>query len=52
VTVKTAPSAEGGTVSFDYTLKGQVKGTWSTFATLRSDVLRTIPAEQTKITVK
>jgi subtilisin family serine protease len=52
VTVETSPPAAGGAVTFDYTLKGLVKGTWSTFATLKSDALRTIPAEQTKITVK
>ena len=32
--------------------QGPGQGHWSTFATLRSDALRTIPAEQTKITVK
>ena len=43
VVVTTAPPAAGGTVTFDYTLKGLVKGTWSTWATLRSDALRTMP---------
>ncbi|MET0297073.1 MAG: S8 family serine peptidase [Microbacterium sp.] len=52
VLVTTAPPTAGGTVTFDYTLRGLLWGTWSTFATLQSDLLRTIPAEQTKITVK
>ena len=52
VAVTTAPPSAGGTVSFDYTLRGLVKGKWSTFATLRSDALRTTPVEQTEITVK
>lgn len=51
-TVTTAPPQAGGTVTFDYTLKGLVKGTWSTWVSLRSDALRAIPMEQTKITVK
>ena len=52
VLVTTTPPTAGGSVSFDYTLKGLVKGTWSTGVSLRSDALRTIPAEQVKITVK
>ncbi|MDN3494799.1 S8 family serine peptidase [Planococcus sp. APC 4015] len=50
--VTTTPPTAGGTVTFDYTLKGLFWGTWSTFATLQSDQLRTIPAEQTRITVR
>lgn len=50
--VTTAPPAAGGTVTFDYTLKGYLKGTWSTLAMLKSDVLRTTPMELTRITVK
>ncbi|WP_243076471.1 S8 family serine peptidase [Microbacterium sp. SS28] len=52
VAVKLTPPLAGGAVSFDYTLKGLVKGTWSSTVTLRSDVLRTTPIEQAKITVK
>ncbi|MGX1702584.1 S8 family serine peptidase [Microbacterium sp. NPDC055357] len=52
VRVTTAPPSAGGTVTFDYTIKGLLWGTWSTFATLQSDVLRATPAEQTKIRVK
>ncbi|MFH8251437.1 S8 family serine peptidase [Microbacterium sp. B2969] len=52
VLVSTTPPTAGGSVSFDYTLKGLVKGTWSTTVTLRSDALRTVPIEETKITVK
>jgi subtilisin family serine protease len=52
VQVTTAPPTAGGTVSFDYTLRGLLRGTWSTFAALQSDQLRAIPAEQTKITVQ
>ncbi|MET0734730.1 MAG: S8 family serine peptidase, partial [Microbacterium sp.] len=50
--VTTTGPAAGGTVSFDYTLKGLLRGTWSTWAQLTSDALRTVPMEQTKITVK
>ena len=39
-------------IAFDYTLRGLVKGTWSTWAQLTSDQLRAVPMEQTKITVK
>ncbi len=52
VLVSTAPPAAGGVVTFDYTLKGLAKGTWSTWVQLKADALRTIPMEQTKITVK
>ena len=48
----TAPPAAGGAVTFDYTLKGLAKGTWSTWVQLKSDALRAVPMEQTKITVK
>ncbi|QIG39323.1 S8 family serine peptidase [Microbacterium sp. 4R-513] len=50
--VQTAGPQAGGTVTFDYTLKGLLRGTWSTWVSLRSDALRAIPMEQTKITVK
>lgn len=50
--VTTDPPAAGGTVSFDYTLRGLVRGTWSTWASLTSDALRTTPMEQTKVTVQ
>jgi hypothetical protein len=39
-------------VTFDYTLKGLLHGTWSTSATLRSDAINTIPIEVTKIRVR
>ena len=52
VLVSTTPPAAGGVVTFDYTLKGLAKGTWSTWVQLKADALRTIPMEQTKITVK
>ncbi|WP_345800572.1 S8 family serine peptidase [Microbacterium sp. AZCO] len=52
VLVTMAPPTAGGSVSFDYTLKGLAKGTWTTAVTLRSDSLRTVPIEETKITVK
>ncbi|AYF99137.1 S8 family serine peptidase [Protaetiibacter intestinalis] len=48
----TSPPTAGGAVTFDYTLKGLLRGTWSTAATLRSDALDTIPVEVTKIKVK
>ncbi|NQX11864.1 S8 family serine peptidase [Microbacteriaceae bacterium VKM Ac-2855] len=52
VAVTTAPPTAGGTVSFDYTLRGLAKGSWTTGASLRSDALRAVPLETTKITVK
>lgn len=52
VLVSTTPPAAGGVVTFDYTLKGLVKGTWTTWAQLKSDALRAVPMEQTKIRVK
>lgn len=52
IEVTTAPPSAGGTVTFDYTLRGLAKGSWTTWAQLRSDVLRTTPMETTKITVK
>ena len=50
--VTTAAPAAGGTVAFDYTLRGLLRGSWSTSATLRSPALSTIPAEQTTVTVR
>lgn len=52
IAVTTAPPTAGGTVSFDYTLKGLLWGTWSTWAQLTSDSLRAVPMELTKITVR
>ena len=52
VLVTAAPPTAGGTVTFDYMLKGLTKGTWSTLVQLQSDALRTVSKEQTKITVK
>jgi hypothetical protein len=49
--VLTSPPTAGGAVSFDYTVKGLLRGTWSTAATLRSDAINTIPIEVTKIRV-
>lgn len=39
-------------MTFDYTVKGLLRGTWSTSATLRSDAIDTVPIEVTKIRVK
>ncbi|GAA1859466.1 S8 family serine peptidase [Microbacterium koreense] len=50
--VTTSPSTAGGTVTFDYTLRGLIRGTWSTVAVLRSDALRSTPMELTRITVE
>lgn len=49
--VVTAPPTAGGTVEFDYRLRGLFPGAWPTVATLRSPQLRAIPAEQTVISV-
>ncbi|OJX68966.1 MAG: hypothetical protein BGO94_10255 [Micrococcales bacterium 72-143] len=48
----TSPPTAGGAVSFSYTVKGLLRGTWSTSATLRSDAINTIPIEVTKIRVR
>lgn len=50
--VLTSPPQAGGAVTFDYTLKGLLRGTWSTAASLTSPALNTIPIERTRITVK
>ncbi|NII71000.1 S8 family serine peptidase [Microbacterium ulmi] len=50
--ITTTPPVAGGAVTFDYTLKGLIKGTWTTAATLQSSALNVIPVETTKITVK
>lgn len=50
--LRTSPPTAGGVVSFDYTVKGLLRGTWSTSATLRSDAINTYPIEVTQITVK
>ncbi len=50
--LRTSPPTAGGVVTFDYTVKGLLRGTWSTSATLRSDAINTYPIEVTKITVK
>ncbi|MCU1416266.1 MAG: serine protease, partial [Schumannella sp.] len=50
--VLTSPPVAGGAVTFDYTLKGLVRGTWSTTAKLTSPALNTIPIEKTPIKVK
>ncbi|CAN5581173.1 S8 family serine peptidase [soil metagenome] len=50
--VLTSPPAAGGAVTFDYTLKGLVRGTWSTTAKLTSPAINTIPIERTPIKVK
>jgi hypothetical protein len=50
--VHTSPPTAGGAVTFDYTVKGLLHGTWSTAATLRSDAINTIPIEVTKIRVR
>ena len=49
--LSSAPEA-GGAITFDYTLKGLLKGTWSTTATLSSPALNTYPIEKTPIKVK
>ncbi|MET0812042.1 MAG: S8 family serine peptidase, partial [Microbacterium sp.] len=49
--VSTTPPQAGGVVTFDYTLRGLLWGTWSTWAQLKSDSLRAVPMELTKITV-
>jgi hypothetical protein len=48
----TSPPQAGGAVTFDYTVKGLLRGTWSTAATLTSPALNTVPIERTQITVK
>jgi hypothetical protein len=50
--IRTSPPTAGGAVTFDYTVKGLLWGTWSTSASLRSDAINTIPIEVTKIRVK
>ncbi len=50
--LRTSPPTAGGVVTFDYTVKGLLRGTWSTAATLRSDAIDTVPIEVTKIRVK
>ena len=50
--ITTTPPTAGGTVSFDYTLTGVLRGEWDTWAALTSPQLRAIPAEQTTITVR
>ncbi|RQP09929.1 MAG: hypothetical protein EAS51_10135 [Microbacteriaceae bacterium] len=50
--LRTSPPTAGGVVSFDYTVKGLLRGTWSTSATLRSGAINTYPIEVTQITVK
>lgn len=50
--VLTSPPAAGGAVTFDYVVKGLVKGTWSTTAKLTSPAINTIPIEKTRIKVK
>ncbi|MFT4029358.1 MAG: S8 family serine peptidase [Protaetiibacter sp.] len=50
--VRTSPPVAGGAVTFDYTVKGLLRGTWATTAILRSDAINTIPVELTKIKVK
>jgi hypothetical protein len=50
--VLTSPPAAGGAVTFDYLVKGLVRGTWSTTATLTSPAINTIPIEKTPIKVK
>lgn len=49
--LSSAPEA-GGAITFDYTLKGLLKGTWSTTATLSSPAINTYPMEKTPIKVK
>jgi hypothetical protein len=49
--ILTSPPQAGGAVTFDYTLKGLLRGTWSTAATLSSPALNTYPIERTKIKV-
>jgi subtilisin family serine protease len=50
--VLTSPPEAGGAVTFDYLVKGLVRGTWSTTATLTSPAINTIPIEKTPIKVK
>ncbi|MEO5920724.1 MAG: S8 family serine peptidase [Pseudolysinimonas sp.] len=50
--VLTSPPAAGGAVTFDYTVKGLVRGTWKTTAVLTSPAINTIPIERTPIKVK
>jgi hypothetical protein len=52
VQVQTSPARAGGAVSFDYTLKGLVRGTWSTVASLSSPQVRATPLEEARITVR
>lgn len=49
--VLTSPPAAGGAVTFDYTVKGLVKGKWATTVKLTSPALNTIPIEKTTIRV-
>jgi subtilisin family serine protease len=50
--VLTSPPEAGGAVTFDYKVKGLVRGTWSTTAVLTSPAINTIPIEKTPIKVK
>ncbi|AGW40918.1 isoleucyl-tRNA synthetase [Leifsonia xyli subsp. cynodontis DSM 46306] len=50
--IHTSPPVAGGTVRFDYTLRGYFPGSWPTLATLQSSALNTYPGVQTKISVK
>jgi subtilisin family serine protease len=50
--ILTSPPAAGGAVTFDYSVKGLVRGTWSTTAALTSPAINTIPIERTPIKVK
>jgi subtilisin family serine protease len=50
--VLTDPPVAGGTVSFDYVVKGTKKGTWTTTAKVTSDALNTTPIKKTKIKVQ
>jgi len=50
--VLTSPPTAGGAVTFDYKVKGLVRGTWSTVAKLTSPAINTIPIEKTPIKVK
>ncbi|MCR2817970.1 S8 family serine peptidase [Microbacterium sp. zg.Y1090] len=50
--VTTSPPTAGGTVSFDYSATGVLRGSWDIWATLTSPQLRATPAEQTTVTVR
>ncbi len=52
VQVLTSPAQAGGAVGFDYTLKGLLRGTWSTVASLSSPQVRSTPLEEARITVR